>query len=162
MRAAGAMVALIPVLALAACTGAPAPAAGSTTPPVSATPAPVPADPTTPPTALQTWCAGNGYDSWSQVGADLSQLHADSLTGDLTALTSDGGQLVSDALAAGTSPPPLGRKHRLDYGLGMGWLQAAGNKIVNGDVTGATAAMRTADGYINDVSGLIDSGCLGT
>ena len=57
---------------------------------------PLPPAPVQPPTAMQAWCA-NGYNTWSQVGADVARVHADTGDGDLTALASDGGQLASDA-----------------------------------------------------------------
>lgn len=159
MRAAGTVV-IVPVLALAACTGAPVAAMSRAKPPVSATPQTMPP---APPTALQVWCSGNGYDAWSSVGADVAQVHADAGDGDVGDLAAAGGQLSADALATGDSLPPFGQQHRFDYGTGMLWLAVAGRKLVTGDIGGASAAMRTANGYLNGdgINALINRDCLG-
>ena len=97
---------------------------------------------------MQAWCA-NGYNTWSQVGADVARVHADSGDGDLTALASDGGQLASDARTAGSDPPPFDRRHRFDYQVGMGFLLTSGAQIVTGDIGTAADAMRRAKGYLD-------------
>lgn len=163
-------------ICLTAC-GAPVPAPSTAKPPVSATPENtpdtsrpsasatpenVPPDPTTSPTAVEQWCDGTGYTDWSQVAADVTQMHSDTENDDMAATDADGSQLEADAAAAVSMPPPFSQAHTADYLFAMTSLRVAGANVVDGNLAGATSALQTADGYIGDVSGLVGSDCLGS
>ncbi len=144
-------------LMLAAC-GAPAPALNRSAPPVSVTPENVPSAPLTP---VQNWCAGNGFNDWEAVAADLKRFHGDSASGDLAAVTGDGNQLGTDAAAAVSLPPPFSRPHTADYLYGLTALRVAGGNIASGDFTAAAKDFDLADGYLGDVGVLISRDCPG-
>ena len=141
---------------LTACSSGAMPAV-STPPAVPATRPHTPAAPAT----IEDWCGGTGYAAWRAVSTGADQLRTDSADGDTAAVPADGDQLASAAGAAGASLPPFSKRHKLDYGLAMGWLAVAGSKTASGDVGGATSALQKADSYLGDVGGLVADACPG-
>jgi hypothetical protein len=161
-RIAGDAVALLTGLSLAAC-GAPAPAVNASPPATSATPAaqaPVtPAPAPAAPAAIKNWCGGTGWTDWQAVSSDMSQLHTDSSDGNLATAEVDGSELATSAQIAGTDLPPFMRQFKADYGLAMAWLVVGGRKLASGNISGASSALHTANGYIGDVGFLVTSAC---
>jgi hypothetical protein len=134
--------------------------------PASASPS---AAPSTTPTnvALQNWCQGQGFQDYQNVDNDLDQIKTDSGDEDLPAVENDGLQLFNDAHAAGTNLPPVDNTDKLNYGLAMGWLLIAGDKLGAGDLTDAESDIATANGYLGKLTNLIQNefpaaGCLAT
>jgi hypothetical protein len=116
-------------------------------------PAAAPAAPVV--TAMDTWCAGDGYTALQAVEADASALSTDASAGDAASAEADGAQMAADAETASVSPPPVGSTRKLDYGLAMAWTMASGNEAANGDFTSAATAIEKATVYINDDAGIL-------
>jgi len=128
-------------------TRAAAPAAPATTPP------PAPAAPVV--TAMGTWCAGTGWTDLQAVEADNTTMGDDATALDPGATEQDGTVLAAAAETATLNPPPVTSTQKLDYGLGMSWMMAAGDDAANGYFDNATGDLDKANGYFADDKGIL-------
>jgi hypothetical protein len=115
------------------------------------------------PSPMQQWCNGTGYSDFQQVEQDLQQLQQDSGNNQAgTVEAQDGPALFRDAAAAVSAGlPPLSNAHKVDYGVWLGYLSVAGEKISQGDIAGASSALQQATQFTSIIT-YVSSQCAGT